>query len=138
MAGLLHDTGKLVMLQHFPEDVDDFYASMGYSIGHWDGSTLVIETRGLNDTIWHRSGTPLSASARVTEHFYKVDDDTMWVDLILEDPVNYTRPLKRTTVWSYEPEREIYEYACDPHAFYRAIQLDGRLEEYWGRAEFRR
>jgi hypothetical protein len=72
----------------FPDDVDDLYASMGYSIGHWDGSTLVVETRGLNDALWHRSGTPLSSSAHITEHYYKVDDDTMWVDLILEDPVN--------------------------------------------------
>src|SRR5690606_33364671 len=49
----------------FPEGIEDLYASMGYSIGHWDGSTLVIETRGLNDGIWHRSGTPYSYQAKI-------------------------------------------------------------------------
>jgi hypothetical protein len=135
----MHQVRRIYMDgRDFPADVDDRYSSMGYSIGHWDGETLVIETRGLKDMIWHRSGTPISAQATITEHIYKVDDDTLWVDMILEDPANYTRPLMRTTVWGYAPEREIYEYACDPHAFYRSIQLDGRLEEYWGRSEFRR
>lgn len=124
--------------REFPEDVDDRFASMGYSIGHWDGSTLVIETRGLKDGIWHRSGTPFSWQAKITEHIYRIDEDTLWVDMILEDPANYDRPLKRTTVWQARPDYEIQEYSCDPHAFYRAIQLDGRLDEYWGRAEFRR
>ncbi len=124
--------------REFPEDVMDMYSSMGYSIAHWDGPTLVIETKGLKDAIWHRSGTPTSYEATITEHMYKVDDDTIWVDMILEDPTNYERPLLRTTVWELRPNAEIQEYACDPHAFYRAIALDGRLEEYWTRAEFRR
>jgi hypothetical protein len=122
----------------FPDDVMDMYSSMGYSIGHWDGSTLVIETKGLKDAIWHRSGTPTSYEATITEHIYKVDDDTIWIDMILDDPTNYERPLLRTTVWQARPDYEIQEYACDPHAFYRAIALDGRIEEYWGRAEYRR
>jgi hypothetical protein len=124
--------------REFPEGVDDLWSSMGYSIGHWEGSTLVVETRGLRDSIWHRSGTPYSSSAHITEHFYLRDDGTMLVDMILEDPVNYTRPLKRTTVWVPRPNYELQEYDCDPHAFYRAISLDGRLEQYWGRSEFRR
>lgn len=122
----------------FPDDVMDMYSSMGYSIGHWDGSTLVIETKGLKDAIWHRSGTPTSYEATITEHIYKVDDDTIWIDMILDDPANYERPLLRTTVWEARPGFEIQEYACDPHAFYRAIALDGRIDEYWGRAEYRR
>lgn len=124
--------------REFPEDVMDLYSSMGYSIGHWDGSTLVIETKGLKDAIWHRSGTPTSYEATITEHIYKVDDDTIWVDMILEDPANYERPLLRTTVWTARHDYEIAEYACDPHAFYRALQIDGRLDDYWERAEYRR
>jgi hypothetical protein len=122
----------------FPEAVDDLNSSMGYSIGRWDGSTLVIETRGLKDALWHRSGTPTSWEAKITEHIYRIDEDTLWVDMILEDPANYERPLMRTTVWQARPDYEIQEYACDPHAFYRAIALDGRIDEYWGRSEYRR
>jgi hypothetical protein len=124
--------------REFPEDVQDRYSSMGYSIGHWDGSTLVIETRGFKDMIWHRSGTPITWEATITEHIYRIDEDTLWVDMIVEDPTNYARPLLRTTVWQARPDYEIQEYACDPHAFYRAIALDGRLDEYWGRSEYRR
>src|SRR2546421_6557171 len=41
---------------------------LGYSIGHWDGDTLVVETAGFNDRTWlDRSGHPHSEKLRVTE-----------------------------------------------------------------------
>lgn len=81
---------------------------------------------------------PPTSEATITEHIYKVDDTTIWIDMILDDPANYERPLLRTTVWTARPDYEIPEYACDPHAFYRAIEIDGRLDQYWDRAEYRR
>ncbi len=122
----------------FPDNVDDLHASMGYSIGHWEGSTLVVETRGLKEAIWHRTGTPISAEARITEYMHIDEDGNLRVELVLDDPLNYDRPPLRHTVWAPDDDYEFTHYACDPHAFYRGLHLQERLEEYFGRSEYRR
>ncbi len=121
----------------FPENVDSLYASLGYSIGHWEGSTLVVETRGLKEAVWHRTGTPVSSESRVTEYMYVGEDGNLNVELELDDPLNYERPPLRHTVWAPVSDYEWTHYACDPHAFYRALDLQGRLEEYF-ESEYRR
>ena len=113
--------------------------SQGYSIGHWEGSTLVVESRGLKRTVWDAGGMPSSAGSRVTERGYLDGTDQLHVEFQLMDPVNYHRPVEMHTVRQKQPDNvEIMEYSCDPHAFYRSLQLEGRLDEYWGRSSNRR
>lgn len=127
----MHETRFIYMDgRDFPEDVEYMYSPMGYSIGHWEGSTLVVETRGLKDSIWHRTGTPISSQARITEYIYTGDDGNLYIDLVLDDPENYNRPPMRHTVWENQPDYEFTYYDCDPHPFYRGIYMDGRFEEY--------
>lgn len=123
--------------REFPDNADNLYASLGYSIGHWEGSTLVVETRGLKPSVWHRTGTPISAESTVTEYMYVGDDGNLHVELELEDPVNYERPPLRHTVWAQAPDYEFTHYACDPHAFYKDLRLQGELEAYFD-SEYRR
>ncbi len=117
----------------FPEDGPLLGAT-----GHWEGSTLVVETRGLKDAIWHRTGTPISSEAVITEYIYIGDDGNLHVELELDDPLNYERSPLRHTVWTPAPNYEFTDYSCDPHAFYRGLHLQNRLEEYFGRSEYRR
>lgn len=121
----------------FPDNVGSLYSSMGYSIGHWEGSTLVVETRGIKDSVWHRTGTPISSDAEITEYMYVGDDGNLHVELVLDDPVNYNRPPLRHTVWGSAPDYEFTHYACDPHAFYKDLYLQGDLEAYF-ESEYRR
>lgn len=121
----------------FPDNVDSLYSSMGYSIGHWEGSTLVVETRGIKDAIWHRTGTPISAESEITEYMYVGEDGNLHVELVLDDPVNYNRPPLRHTYWAPAPDYEFTHYSCDPHAFYRDLQLQGELEDYFD-SDYRR
>ena len=82
---------------------------------------------------------PTSSGAIVTEHWYLDDIGQLHVEFSLDDPVNYTRPVLMHTVRTKQPiDVDILEYSCDPHAFYRSLQLEGRLEEYWGRSTNRR
>jgi hypothetical protein len=112
---------------------------MGYSIGHWEGSTLVVETRGLKRTVWDAGGMPISSGARVTERWYLDDTDQLHVEFSMLDPVNYERPVQMHTLRQRRPDDvQIMEYSCDPHAFYRGLQLEGRLDEYWQRSGNRR
>ena len=66
---------------------------MGYSVGRWDGDTLVIETNGYNDRTWlDLTGHPHSEALRVTERFRRLDTGHMQLQMTLDDPKAYTRP----------------------------------------------
>ncbi|MBH98011.1 MAG: hypothetical protein CMM56_06110 [Rhodospirillaceae bacterium] len=136
----LHEVRRIYLDgRDFPEEIDDANLAMGYSIGHWEGSTLVVESRGLKRTVWDAGGMPISSGARVTERWYLDSTGQLHVEFSLYDPVNYHRPAEMHTLRQKQPDdAEIMEYSCDPHAFYRSLQLEGRLEEYWGRSINRR
>ena len=132
--------------REFPEDVENAYLSMGYSIGHWEGSTFVVETRGMKPTVWDAAGMPVSNEAVVTERKYLDElghsylyNHWSWsrTDDTLEDPAHYNRPVYRHAYRERGDGAELDEWSCDPHSFYRTLQLSGRLEEYWGRSSSR-
>ena len=116
----------------YPEDLPP--RAMGYSLGHWDGSTLVVETRMLSEAYVDLSGQPLSENARVVERMSLSDDgQVMRSELTLYDPEYYNRPITRHRAWRKTPETEILEYDCDPYPFFRGLEIEGRLQEYWDR-----
>ena len=62
---------------------------MGYSVGHWDGDTLVVESGGFNDRTWlDRMGHPHSEELRVTEKFRRIDFGHMQFQVTYEDPIS--------------------------------------------------
>ena len=79
----------------------------GYSIGHWEGDTLVVETVSLRGGVpIDRTGAALSDEARVVERIRKTDDKTLQSDITIEDPVAFTAPWKVTR--RYVNRREQY------------------------------
>lgn len=75
----------------FPPEDELWPTFEGYSIGHWEGDTLVVETRSIKGGIpIDRTGTALSDSARVTERIRKVDDKTLENQITIEDPVAFS------------------------------------------------
>jgi len=121
----------------FPEDIENAYLSMGYSIGHWEGSTLVIETRGMKPTVWDASGMPTSNSAVVIERKYLDGQGRLHAEYFLHDPVNFSRPVYRHAYRERSSTAELTESSCDPHSFYRGLDLEDRFDEYWGRSSSR-
>lgn len=119
----------------YPEGIEDANLAMGYSIGRWEGATLVVETRGLKPSVWDASGMPISPGAVVTERWYLDDSEQLHIEWRMQDPVNYDRPVLMHQARPRLPDdAEVAEYSCDPHAFYRGLQLEGRLDEYWSRS----
>ena len=77
----------------FPSPEELWPTFEGYSIGHWEGDTLVIETRSIRGGIpIDRTGAALSDSATVRERIRKVDARTLESQITIEDPVAFTRP----------------------------------------------
>lgn len=116
----------------FPENLPT--TSMGYSNGHWEGSTLVVETSLLRPAFVDQAGQPVSENARVVERISMSDDgQNLRSMLTLHDPENYNRPIVRYRQWRRTPDITMLEYDCDSYPFYRGLEYEGRLDEFWER-----
>jgi hypothetical protein len=95
-----------------PEDPNPTW--MGYSVGRWDGDTLVVATAGYNDrSTIDLAGHPHTEALRMTERFHRRDAGHLEVQVTLEDPKAYTRPWTLPMEFSLVPDGEIIEYVCE-------------------------
>lgn len=89
-------------------------AWFGYSVGHWDGDTLVVETAGFNDRTWlDMAGHPHSEQLRVTERFRRIDFGHIQRQITFDDPQTLTKPLTFSLGLNYAPDTEILENICE-------------------------
>ena len=90
----------------FPPPEELWPTFEGYSIGHWEGDTLVIETRSIRGGIpIDRTGAALSDSATVHERIRKIDARTLESQITIEDPVAFTRPWTVTRRYTKRDEQ---------------------------------
>src|SRR5207342_48397 len=86
---------------------------MGYSVGHWEGDTLVVDTAGYNDKTWlDFTGHPHSDALHVTERFRRVDFGHMQLDMTFDDPTTYTRPWTIGMTVSFVADDDLLENVC--------------------------
>jgi hypothetical protein len=97
---------------------------MGYSTGKWEADRLVVETVGFNDRSWlDRRGHPHSESLGVIERFRRLDVGRMEVEITIDDPQTYTRPIVFTQLLRLLPDSELLEYVCsDNEKFFNAVR----------------
>lgn len=104
---------------------------MGESIASWDGSTLVIETSNLAETIFTHNSEPISENARIVERYWLNDAGEMTMEATLHDSTYYVRPVVRRTHWKRADGQEMIYSPCDPDSFYRGMQIEGELDNYF-------
>ncbi len=86
----------------------------GYSIGHWDNDTLVVESAGFNDLSWlDEAGHPHSEELRITERFRRVDFGHMQFQMTIDDPKVLFKPMTLSIGVRYAADTEILEYICN-------------------------
>jgi hypothetical protein len=113
--------------------------AMGYSIGHWEGSTLVVDTRLLKGLYLNASGRPLSENTHIVERMsLSSNGKILSSNMTIRDPEHYRLPVKFNRTFTLNNSIEMGDYDCDAHSFYRGMSIDGTLDEYWKRAEHRR
>ena len=82
-----------------PDDVAAGPFWYGYSVGRWEGDTLVVDTLALDERAWLDAwGTPISAEARVEERWRRIAHDKLQLQITVHDPVFYARPWTSTPV----------------------------------------
>jgi hypothetical protein len=86
---------------------------MGYSVGHWDGDTLVVESNGFNDRTWlDFGGHPHSEDLRITERIRRRDFGHIDIEETLSDPKIYARPWTIVIHAALITDTEILEFVC--------------------------
>lgn len=87
---------------------------LGYSVGRWEGDALVVETVGFNGKTWLDGlGHPHSDAMRLTERFRRRDFGHMDIDIIIDDPKAYTKPIRYLQPQLLQPDTELIEYVCN-------------------------
>ncbi len=85
----------------------------GYSVGHWDGDTLVVETTGFRDDEWlDVEGSPLTETGKITERWRRPKFGLMQIDITIEDPKAYTKPFTVRVNHQLMPDTELMEFVC--------------------------
>jgi hypothetical protein len=99
----------------------------GYSIGHWDGDTLVVETTGFRDDVWlDVEGSPLTSTGKMTERWRRVKFGLMQIDVTIEDPKAYTKPFTVRMNHQLMPDNSLMEFVCEERDANHYIGKDGK------------
>src|SRR2546430_13299962 len=78
-----------------PKDPNPSY--MGYSVAHWEGDTLVVESNGFNEVLWlDYNGHPHSEALKITERYRRRDFGHMDIEQTMNDPAIYAKDRKST------------------------------------------
>ena len=85
----------------------------GRSVGHWEGDTFVVDTRGFNEDFWFTNGgLPHTDQLRLLERFSRPDFDTLKYDVTVEDPGAYTRPWSSSSTLRWVAGEEMPRHLC--------------------------
>jgi len=103
----------------------------GYSVGRWQGDTLIIETTHLLPGMLDGSGMPMSGPETRLLEEWTVSGDGHEIDRVMTifDPL-YSRPLVRKR-GSHRAEIALSSEACDPDSFYHDLLEQDGMDEYF-------
>ena len=110
-----NQTFRQVFLDGRPFPTDPQPTWLGYSIGHWEDETLVVETTGFNGRAWLDTwkGHPQTEEGRVTERFTRRDVGHLQIDITIDDPKAYDKPWHVRVPAQLLPDADLIETFCE-------------------------
>ena len=122
---IIQSTKHIMMLHEYAGAVRTIYMTdqteapadswMGWSNGKWEGESLVVDTKGFNDSSWFdRAGNFHSDALHVVERFTPRSADTLNYEATIEDSKTFSRPWKISMPLyrHVEPNAQIMEFRC--------------------------
>jgi Family of unknown function (DUF6152) len=86
---------------------------LGYSVGRWDGRTLVVTTTRVSWPYFSQLGIPQSPAVEIVERFTPTQDGSrLDYEMTVTDPVTFTRPVVLATHWLWLPNVRRMPYEC--------------------------
>jgi hypothetical protein len=107
---MVHDT-RVIRLGNLPPLGDGIQQFMGDARGHWEGDTLVVESRNFTDRT-AIGGARHSTQLHLTERFTRIDPQMVDYVVRVEDPETFTRPWTMRMTITEQTGYDVYEYAC--------------------------
>ena len=107
---MIHET-RLVYLDGRERSAADVQYDLGFSLGHWDGDTLVIETTNFRPGM-SMGPAPNSDQLHIIEHLTLMNDNQIHYEAWVRDPLVMEGHYKLDLPWLREPGYGMYEYAC--------------------------
>jgi len=101
--------------RELPKDHDPMW--LGYSVGKWEGDTLVVDTVAMDDRTWlDHLGHVHSEDMRVRERYHRLDRNTLEFTMTIEDPKTYVQPwvIIKPVRLTLNPTHELDEIICAP------------------------
>ena len=87
---------------------------MGYSVGRWEGDTLVVDSFGFNDRTWlDGRGLPHTDALRTTERYVRRTVGQLQVELTVTDPGAFANPWTMTYTLEFQADTEMLESVCE-------------------------
>jgi hypothetical protein len=123
---IIQSTGSIVILheafnlwrqvfldgRQFAEDLNPSW--LGYSIGKWEGDTLVVDSKGFNGKTWlDQAGKPTTEALHVTERYRRKNFGTMEIQITIDDPKAYTKPWTVTEEVRLVLNTDLLEFICN-------------------------
>jgi hypothetical protein len=106
-------TYRQVFMDGRPLPSDPNPSFMGYSVGRWQGDTLVVESVGFKDGGWlDRLGHPHSGRLHLTERYRRRDFGHLSIEMTIDDPEAYEKPFTYTQPTVLLPDTDLLEFYC--------------------------
>jgi hypothetical protein len=129
---MIHET-RFIPLDGRPHPGAGIRSYMGDSRGHWESSTLVVETTNFKEQPLV-GGAVASDALRLIERLTRLDADTIEYRVTVDDPKTWTKPFTIAFPIRHEKGYQIFEYACHEGNYYMYDALTGARAEEKGKA----
>ncbi len=107
-------TYRIVFMDGRELEPDPAPSWMGYSVGRWEGDTLVVDSNGYNDKTWlSRYGQAHTQALRVRETYRRRDFGHLHVEVTFTDPTAYVKPWGFAVDMDLQPDTEMLESICE-------------------------
>ena len=111
---MIHEA-RIIPLDGRPHASEEIRMWIGDSRGHWEGNTLVVETRNLNDQTsigGNGGGSGIDPNSVLTERLTRVSDDTILYSMTVDDPTSWVTPWTFQLPLQRDDSYGMFEYAC--------------------------
>jgi len=116
LIAIVHETltSRLIFVDGRKLEADPERVWMGYSVGRWDGDTLIVDSFGFNDRTWlDARGLPHTEALRMTERYQRRSVGQLQVELTATDPGAFTGSYTVTYNLQLQPDTEMVEAVCE-------------------------
>ena len=99
----------------------------GYSIGHWENDTLVVESTGFRDDVWlDVEGSPMTSAGKITERWRRPYFGLLQMDITIDDPKAYTKRFTVRVNQRLMGDTELMEFVCEERDAIHYVGAQGK------------